>query len=426
LEATLDLIESFLSRYIKEYDYYDQVGRRAADMLRSSLDAAGVRSIVTSRAKSANRLVEKCRQRNNKRPYASVDDIYADIVDLAGVRVALYFPGEREQVGGLISQIFVEWDASRVFPDSSPPSEDKVFSGYAATHYRVRLRPQDLAESDQRYASANIEIQVASVLMHAWSEVEHDLVYKPFEGRLSDAEYLLLDQLNGLVLAGELALQQLQKAGESRVAEGTRQFANHFELAAHLLSQASAVNEQSITDSGLGRIDLLFGLLIRLRLNTPDSLRPYLDLLHGDLEQRPLAQQVVDALIAEDKSRYDIYLSVRTEADASRGERTPRDEASYHEMGTFIAQWAKLERLLRELTPSSSQRRTPLPMIRMLDTLERMHLLDREMRFELDQLRRLRNELVHGIEVPSAEYLQDATRRLVALIKEIGRRRDSQ
>ena len=42
--------------------------------------------------------------------------------------------------------------------------------------------------------------------MHAWSEVEHDLVYKPLQGTLSDEELAILDELNGLVLAGEIAL----------------------------------------------------------------------------------------------------------------------------------------------------------------------------------------------------------------------------
>ena len=417
----MDLVESFLARYVKEYDYYDQVARRAAETLRSNLETAGVRSIVTSRAKSVSRLAEKCQQRNNKRPYASVDDIYSDIVDLAGVRVALYFPGEREQVGGLINRLFVEWDASRVFPDASPPAKEKTFSGYAATHYRVRLRPRDLSESDQRYAAANIEIQVASVLMHAWSEVEHDLVYKPSEGELSEAEYSLLDQLNGLVLAGELGLQQLQKAGDVRVAVGTRQFANHYELAAHLLSQASAVNEQPVTDSGLGRVDLLFELLTKLKLDTPDDLRPYLELLRGDLEQRPLAEQIIDALIAEDESRYEAYLSVREEADVSRAER-PSDRIAL-ELLTFISQWARLERLVRDLLPPGEQWQGMLQSSR---SLERLGLLGPEMRFELDRLRRFRNELVHGIEKPPPDSTHEATERLAVLISEIERRRDSE
>jgi ppGpp synthetase/RelA/SpoT-type nucleotidyltranferase len=209
--AALDLVDSFLDRYVKEYDYYEQAARLAAQMLESHLQAAGIRSIVTSRAKSVARLAEKCRQRNKKRSYESMDEIYSDIVDLAGVRVALYFPGEREQVGGLISRLFHEYQPRRVFPDMSQTRKDKRFSGYSAVHYRVRLQPQSLAESEQRYAAANIEIQVASALMHAWSEVEHNLVYKPAEGELSPDEYSLLDQLNGLVLTGEIALEQLQR-----------------------------------------------------------------------------------------------------------------------------------------------------------------------------------------------------------------------
>jgi ppGpp synthetase/RelA/SpoT-type nucleotidyltranferase len=63
----LDLIDGFIARYVKEYDYYEQAARMAAQMLQSGLEAAGIRSIVTSRAKSATRLAEKCQQRNKRR-----------------------------------------------------------------------------------------------------------------------------------------------------------------------------------------------------------------------------------------------------------------------------------------------------------------------------------------------------------------------
>jgi ppGpp synthetase/RelA/SpoT-type nucleotidyltranferase len=415
--AALDLLDGFLDRYVKEYDYYDQVARRAEQILDSNLHTAGVRSIVTSRAKSPSRLEEKCRQRHKRRLYETIDEIYADIVDLAGVRVAVYFPAEREQVGGLISRLFHEYQPRRVFPDPSRTRGVERFSGYSADHYRVRLKASDLSESDQRYAFANIEIQVASVLMHAWSEVEHDLVYKPSEGELSEAEYSLLDQLNGLVLAGEISLEQLQKAAEVRVASGSRSFANHYELAAHLLSQVSVVNEGPVTDSGMGRVDLLFELLTRLGLNTPDDLRPYLEVLHGDLERRPLAEQIIDALIADNESRYETYRSVRAAVD-SKIPTTP-GEARQAEIG-FLTQWVRLERLLGKLV-STDSRLTLVPSERTLDKLE---LLTPEMRFELVQLRRIRNELVHGIEKPSPSRLYEATKRCRQLIAQISRRRD--
>jgi ppGpp synthetase/RelA/SpoT-type nucleotidyltranferase len=72
-----------------------------------------------------------------------------------------------------------------------------------------------LSDAQKRYAEARAEIQVASVLMHAWSEVNHDLAYKPLQGELSEDEYSILDELNGLVIAGEIALERLQRAGEA-------------------------------------------------------------------------------------------------------------------------------------------------------------------------------------------------------------------
>ena len=79
------------------------------------------------------------------------------------------------------------------------------------------MREESLDRSQKKYTTARIEIQVASVLMHAWSEVEHDLVYKPLQGTLSDEELAILDELNGLVLAGEIALERLQNAGNERI-----------------------------------------------------------------------------------------------------------------------------------------------------------------------------------------------------------------
>src|SRR5436309_10122629 len=98
----MGLIEDFIARYRKEYDFYDQAARLVAQTLEANLQAAGIRSMVTSRAKALGRLEDKCRQRAPLKNYMNVADIYSDIVDLAGTRVALYFPAERDQVDKLI------------------------------------------------------------------------------------------------------------------------------------------------------------------------------------------------------------------------------------------------------------------------------------------------------------------------------------
>ena len=47
------------------------------------------------------------------------------------------------------------------------------------------MQDSSLDETQKQYATAKIEVQVGSVLMHAWAEVEHDLIYKPESGELS-------------------------------------------------------------------------------------------------------------------------------------------------------------------------------------------------------------------------------------------------
>ena len=417
----MDLINQFIARYTKEYDYYSQVAQLAQQKLDTNLQTAGIRSMVTARAKSITRLEDKCRQRaESGTAYSTIDDIFDDIVDLAGVRVALYFPAEIDQVDGMIARLFKVLDKKEFPGEPKAQARKKIFSGYSAAHYRVQLKEEDLNEGEKRYAAARIEIQVASVLMHAWSEVEHNLVYKPLMGDLSEEEYALLDQLNGLVLAGEIGLERLQKAGEARVAENDRKIANHYDLAVHLLGAAGKVIDKPISESGLGRVDQLFDLIRALGIDTPGQLKPYIEALHGNVEQRPLAEQIIDTLLAEDSNRYEIYNSIRRQRPWA-GKGPDFDNETYRHIGMFMSRWMELEVLLRRNLPPGAR-----PSIPNARQLEGMNLLSGDMVYEFDQLRRTRNALVHGVELPSIDYLDEATERLDMIIAEIKRRLEEQ
>ena len=409
--SAVDLIGQFISRYTREYDYYDQVGRLARVRLELVLQEEGIRAIVTSRAKSISRLREKCVKRDSERPYSSVEQIYESIADLAGVRVALYFPGERKQVEAIISRIFQVIEPRREFPDSAQRRPDNRFTGYSAVHYRVRLQEHDLAEPEQRYGLARIEIQIASVLMHAWSEVEHDLDYKPQAGTLSADEYAILDQLNGLVLAGEIALERLQEAGRRRVTVAGGSFANHYDLANYLLSHAAGLVDQPISDAGVGRVDLLFELLSRTNMRDSRSLAPYIEALHGDLERRPLAEQLIDALIDQDPEKYQIYQNVRFRASGGMSET---DERIMLATGRFLGLWNDLERLLRDTAPADVSR--PLSILSLLRRAHAGGLVSDSLASEIDIIRRIRNEVVHGGDIPSAQTLDAASQHLSEII----------
>lgn len=416
----MDLIDSFIAQYRRQYDFYDQAGRLAAKMLEGSLKDTGIRSIVTSRAKAVEGLKAKVRARAPRKKYASVEYIFEDIVDLAGVRVALYFPGEQTQADRVIQNLFILQGKPKTFPDpSTKATYEKRFSGYHATHYRVQLKEDDLKAAERHYAEAKIEIQVASVLMHSWAEVEHDLVYKPQQGALSTDEYAILDELNGVVLAGERDLKRLQKAGEGRVAAGGRSFSNYYDLASHLLGTSAAVGGGSIGETALGRIDLLFEFLKRLDRGTPDQLKPYVLALKPDFEKRPLAEQIIDQLLAEDPTRYPLHESLRASrpvpGDYVGKTREEVDPETHEEVSQFLVRWVDFEKKIKE-----KAKRLGVQGIYASSTLlSRLGVEDETLLKDFERIRRMRNEVVHGLSLPSAENLRDAGGRIEEISKEL-------
>lgn len=92
----MNIIDEFIKHYEKEYDFYGTSSKLVAQQLENALHTSGIRAIVTYRAKNPQRLKTKLIQRDKEHHYSALEDIYNDICDFSGVRVALYFPSDRE------------------------------------------------------------------------------------------------------------------------------------------------------------------------------------------------------------------------------------------------------------------------------------------------------------------------------------------
>lgn len=246
--------------------------------------------------------------------------------------------------------------------------------------------------------------RLASVLMHAWSEVEHDLVYKPLQGQLSDEEYSILDELNGLVLAGEIALERLQRAAEQRASAEGRVFLNHYDLAASLLDMSrQRLADLDIGDSSIGRADQLFALLQAVHLDSPEHLRKYISALHGDFERRPIAEQIIDQVLSEDPERYAIFEKIRAqEAPLLKTAIDSVPSSQPDAIGEFMTLWIEYEKMIRDIGHQKGLTTLGQPSFRILRALDN---LPHEVLEASERLRRFRNQLVHGIEVPDSEFI---------------------
>lgn len=421
----MSLVEDFVQRYTREYDFYREVARVCEQICETGLERAGIRAIVTSRAKRPDRLKTKLEKRNEEKNYRHVSDIYDDLVDLAGVRIALYFPGDLLEVRDFIKNNFVTL-GSKEFPiESRKPTRSKRFSGYWAEHFRVSLREDTLNDTQKRFSLAKVEIQVASVLMHAWAEVEHDLAYKPLNGELSDTEHAILDELNGIVLAGEIALERLQQAIKERADERGRKFGNHFELATWLYHHLG----QSKPSVLMGRADILLRFLELAELDYPERLAPYTIELDADSDNLSLVEQIVDRILETDQRYYDAYSRAKSEI----GDRNPYRLAEENGLSAdqayitfFISRWNLFELVSRLIVVDESFTEKTKYLSRGSLTFLASILLEKGQISPSDvehlrEARNIRNGIVHGVQRIERASLLGSGQALEAIVTQISR-----
>jgi ppGpp synthetase/RelA/SpoT-type nucleotidyltranferase len=421
-ESFNEVVSELVARYRHEWDYYHQVARLCAEQCERGLDELGIQAMVTYRAKKPDRLENKLKQRYSELAPNSVEDITGSLRDLAGVRIAIYFPGDRREVDRFIHEQFEEAQAPTHVEGSKSLDYITRAAGYRATHYRIRLKKDSLCHSQLHYCDSIIEIQVASVLMHAWAEVEHDLAYKPKMGEPSQAELEILHELNCLVHAGEIALERLQKAFADKARNLRREFFHHFELAAYLYTRLRPLREKLLEYPVMGRTDLLFELLRGAGLNRPEAIEHLVHAFDLHTENRPIVDQLIDQLIHEHpelESRYNELICRESASACADGESHGVSLSAYgSHVGLFISRWACLEGFLRRLCDTTGVE-PHFSLLRLINDLHHMGLLQDYEVNEVESLRHLRNVIIHGSGKPSLEALESGTERLEKLLDAI-------
>lgn len=99
--------------------------------------------------------------------YQNIDQVS----DLIGVRIIAYFRNEIDLLSKMVEDHFdVDWSNSR----SNANAKGDCF-GYQSVHYVLRMGSYDFGGKTTPIIA---EIQIRTVLQHAWAEIEHDLRYK--------------------------------------------------------------------------------------------------------------------------------------------------------------------------------------------------------------------------------------------------------
>jgi len=134
---------------------------------------------VTGRTKNEQSLAGKLCKKNDK--YKQL----TDITDLCGIRIITYYEGEVDQIARLIREHFSIDEVNSI--DKRKALAPNQF-GYASLHLIVNVPVSENGIQPQGTACCKIEIQIRSLLQHAWAEVEHDLQYKNQAGTDEEAK----------------------------------------------------------------------------------------------------------------------------------------------------------------------------------------------------------------------------------------------
>lgn len=160
---------------LEEYDdnirlyqcFLDEIEHQIKSILQTSDFTVNA---ITSRLKSRESLLGKLKRKPNK--YSNL----SDITDIVGIRIITYFSEDVDKISDIVEN---EFEIDRVNSIDRRESMEPDRFGYCSVHYVVEMSKQRLALREcARYRNLKCEIQIRSVLQHAWAEIEHDIGYK--------------------------------------------------------------------------------------------------------------------------------------------------------------------------------------------------------------------------------------------------------
>ncbi len=186
--------------YNQNHQNYSQLGEKLVSIITELITNANIPCHnISNRTKSLSSYLKKIEYGQYKNP----ND---EITDLCGVRIITYVESDIEKVVKLINKT-IKVDPIKSSDRSSLLGTDKL--GYRSYHIVGEFNSSRLRLPEFRlYKEMKFEIQVRTILQHAWAEISHDRSYK-FAGKLPDEFSRRLMVLSGILELADKEFNEL-------------------------------------------------------------------------------------------------------------------------------------------------------------------------------------------------------------------------
>jgi predicted RNase H-like nuclease/ppGpp synthetase/RelA/SpoT-type nucleotidyltranferase len=169
-----DVVRAAVQEYAARHAELSRAGQEAVALVQELLDQAGINYLsVTGRTKSIPSFAEKAARTRAGVPLYS--DPLTQITDLLGIRVITYVRDDVDAVADVLAEQVIVHDDR----DWGLATANEGRFGYASRHLMISLDPARESDPDLgRLRGHRAQVQVRTVLQHAWAEFEHDIRYK--------------------------------------------------------------------------------------------------------------------------------------------------------------------------------------------------------------------------------------------------------
>lgn len=147
---------------------YERLGKNIVEALKTFLHENNISFLdIYYRVKEIDSFCEKIERKNYKNPFDDIDDI-------CGIRIICYYSSDIEKINQIIGKEFDILEEQ----DKSDLLGLKEFA-YRSQHFIVKINKSwNAAPNYRKLENLKAEVQVRTILMHAWAEIEHKLNYK--------------------------------------------------------------------------------------------------------------------------------------------------------------------------------------------------------------------------------------------------------
>lgn len=164
-------VASILSQYDEARPRLDRLAQKTETLVKELLGGSQISvQSINSRVKERPSVEEKIKRREGK--YSSI----YEMTDVCGLRIITYYDSDVEFVSQVLKKEFQVDEDNTV--DKRMLNDPNMF-GYRSMHLVVSMSKERLCLTEYaQFSNDKVEIQVRSILQHAWAEIEHDLGYK--------------------------------------------------------------------------------------------------------------------------------------------------------------------------------------------------------------------------------------------------------